>query len=1140
MNKILFLILAVFLAVGSVWAQPTQRTLLVNLQQAKTVESSKAGQIGLTDAQGNQRYAQYVEVDLVPIAYTPTATGNTQNYSEFVTTATGDVWYIDWQGRAVKVSGSGGSGCDYDWLQISDNSCPNAITDSIYKYKYVAIGARYVWPLAQLLVNDSIREAAVVIGGQRGSSLVLYNNIGGKFSTLQQAGTGASLTIDSTANFTIQYAAGGTPALPTITTPIMQMSAQDSTLRLNAFGSSRPPDTAALSNVAYFDALGKVRKRPVGDLPGGTATLKQDNYRLPATYIKQPAQGLNASNNVTNYNFASINPTYYKFSSTPMATGGTEYGGWLFSGTSGDSVAVSTPFGVVLGNSIAEGHPAIHGRLHPGGLATFDATVQDVFGTLSYTLRQLTHYRWFNHGIGSQTTAQLVARMNRDLLGQTFDNGDGRGSRTLRRKPNIAIVDGGVNDIRTGVNTAVTIANLETIARAGRDNGIQMVFLNIPGDTAGTDIIYRKIDTLNAYFASPALQELGASVVDFNSFWKNPTYNDNRHRSAYIVDYVHPSTTGYDTLAKYIFRVAKLPVLDSVTFYTELSPAGFSGYSRPTGITIQGATKTLSGAISTIPITNAFAWDSVWVKVTASANVTGTTYTGFSHIVWHYRNDTVGLSTRRYQQYNNYGGVAGSLWNRSGNIISASTPTNQLSIGTATPSTATTTVTIRSAGSTVGNEALNIKNAAGTTLMTILDNNRTVIGGSTTFGAIPLSVNGRAEFGTVSDKTVIINSRYQLFGATPQIDFQSTAVNTGGSGRTEVGLIWNAADLYFIPQASAGINNTFSWRNLASENIFRIDLANKGISVTGNALGTTITNGPGLTMQNTTASASGLAQISPLLRLATTAFLTTGSISRVVDFRFLVTGVESPLGKARLGIGSGINSVYTNDQLVLTTDGKVGIGIADPLAYLHIKAGLAAAGNGQIKLDSSAELSVKEKGVINYIGKSISTTLNDSLRVTLPGVIWGDTDAAKNVTTTETNLIVKNIRGRTFNNVGSSIHCVVAGNLADAVNVNAQLRFYLGGTLIGDTGAAAVTAISAWNAEIWMENTASNTLQTCVRIFAPGLTGQIFVTNTTLTGLSLGNPIQFKVTATASGVSGGSDDITSQWNKATFYPTERP
>ena len=82
-------------------AQPAKRTALSTLEQAKVVESSKAGQVPLTNTNGDLRYAQFPEVDLTPIGFTPTATGNTSNYSEFVTAPDGNLYYIDWQGRGL-------------------------------------------------------------------------------------------------------------------------------------------------------------------------------------------------------------------------------------------------------------------------------------------------------------------------------------------------------------------------------------------------------------------------------------------------------------------------------------------------------------------------------------------------------------------------------------------------------------------------------------------------------------------------------------------------------------------------------------------------------------------------------------------------------------------------------------------------------------------------------------------------------------------------------------------------------------------------------------------------------------------------------------------------------------------------------
>lgn len=99
----IFLTISAVLFWGFATAQTTTRIALANLEQAKTVEGTKAGQIPLSNTTGNLRYAQMVEVNPTAVAYTPTATGNTGNLSEFVYGSDGNLWYIDWQGNATKM-----------------------------------------------------------------------------------------------------------------------------------------------------------------------------------------------------------------------------------------------------------------------------------------------------------------------------------------------------------------------------------------------------------------------------------------------------------------------------------------------------------------------------------------------------------------------------------------------------------------------------------------------------------------------------------------------------------------------------------------------------------------------------------------------------------------------------------------------------------------------------------------------------------------------------------------------------------------------------------------------------------------------------------------------------------------------------
>jgi lysophospholipase L1-like esterase len=564
------------------------------------------------------------------------------------------------------------------------------------------------------------------------------------------------------------------------------------------------------------------------------ATLTQpryDNYRLPAVHEFRAATGLAANESVTNYGFASVNPTFYKFSTTALGTSSTEYGGWLANGTSGDSIAISAPFGVVIGDSQAEGNPAADSRLTNGG-AVFSPNYQDVYGTISYTLRQKTNMRWFNHGIGGQTSDQVWARWARDVLGQTFNPSDGRGSKTLQRVPNIVVVIVGINDFYVHNRSwTATAANLENMARSARDNGILAVFLNCPGDEIITEAQARKVDSLNIWMANGPLQAFGAAVVDYNSWWRDPSYNDNAHGQALIVDDIHPSAVGYDSLANVIFRAAKLPVLSAIKFTNELSPLGFSGYSRPANITIQGVAHTISAAQETVLFDTPLAWDSVWVKINSSTDVTGTTYSGFSHIEWLYQNDTNRIVTKRQELYAAYQGIAASLFAKSGGVISPLTVTDRLALGRATAPSVNTVLTVRG---TTTDASVNTQFEGSTGLNPIVFTNNGRVGINRTGASYNLHVNGNMASETVSGYSFWNGPTSEVFGATPRIRMQSTNFNTGGTGRTDIDLFLDGNVYTMAPSSSAsGGDFRFRIRNKLSSYFFTVDV---GTARIGNVL----------------------------------------------------------------------------------------------------------------------------------------------------------------------------------------------------------------------------------------------------------------------------------------------------------------
>ena len=258
------------MASTNAWSQtcpgPAQRNALLNMERSLVVEGTRAGQTIITDTCGNQRYGQYVEINLTPIAYTPTSTGNpSTNYSEFVTDPAGDVWYIDWEGKGKQLTG-GGSTCDVDWLQISDNSCPDAITDSIYKQKYASVGARLVWPGAELLVNDSTSSGIAVVQGSRNARLALYDGNTGKFLMFDEGGTAPVVYMPVAANLTFKTTAG-TPETP-LGSQVNQfgINAADSTLQGFLYPNTRT-DTQTVLNFLYTDPVGKFRSKPVSAFP---------------------------------------------------------------------------------------------------------------------------------------------------------------------------------------------------------------------------------------------------------------------------------------------------------------------------------------------------------------------------------------------------------------------------------------------------------------------------------------------------------------------------------------------------------------------------------------------------------------------------------------------------------------------------------------------------------------------------------------------------------------------------------------------------------------------------------------------------------------------------------------------------------
>jgi lysophospholipase L1-like esterase len=129
--------------------------------------------------------------------------------------------------------------------------------------------------------------------------------------------------------------------------------------------------------------------------------------------------------------------------------------------------------GVVIGDSIAEGYPAHHGSY----FNSYNLSDNDTGGTFAGEFQNnLTHYKWYNFGVGAQTTRDVRERWNRDVLAQSsvlLPN------KTISQKPNVVIVDVGINDCYYDYDVNETENNLYWMAINASQNNIRVQFMTL-------------------------------------------------------------------------------------------------------------------------------------------------------------------------------------------------------------------------------------------------------------------------------------------------------------------------------------------------------------------------------------------------------------------------------------------------------------------------------------------------------------------------------------------------------------------------------------------------------------------------------------------------------------------------------------
>lgn len=264
---------------------------------------------------------------------------------------------------------------------------------------------------------------------------------------------------------------------------------------------------------------------------------------------------------------------------------------------------------------------------------------------------------------------------------------------------------------------------------------------------------------------------------------------------------------------------------------------------------------------------------------------------------------------------------------------------------------------------------------------------------------------------------------------------------------------------------------------------------------------------------------------------------------------------KSADGTARdlIGMDSGDNiyitgkqaasDIYINNSATkffsIKAAGRVGIFGTAATALLHIGTNSSASSsNAPLKFETTGAvlMTTPERGAVEPSSAgALYATKTSLLRYGIGGVVADFSADAQNGTTVETDLYSYTTPTNTLVDDGEKITFTYTGKFNDATST-AQLKIYFGGTVIGNTGALTVSSIGAWVVSGYIIKTSSTTARASINVSTPGTSTANYTEQTDLTGLTFTNTNIIKITGTAAGASGGSNDITGKLGSINWLP----
>lgn len=298
----------------------------------------------------------------------------------------------------------------------------------------------------------------------------------------------------------------------------------------------------------------------------------------------------------------------------------------------------------------------------------------------------------------------------------------------------------------------------------------------------------------------------------------------------------------------------------------------------------------------------------------------------------------------------------------------------------------------------------------------------------------------------------------------------------------------------------------------------------------------TPTRNYGILIGTMTAGASnwGINTSAPI-QLVTTQRLYFGGSATALGINWMARGATTT--NVRLAINSAEEYDFDATALSPVTNGgwgigKNGAGIGD-IWFLDT----SAAFEDRMLFTSSTVLNADRTLTMDMVNASHILKLTGVSSKTPTSSLFDHFVDANNGTTVETDLYTDTLVASTLSVNGEKVIAHYQGIFTGAAAATQQLKVYFGGTVIYDSGALSIgIATNQWTANVSVIRVSSSVVRCSVWVNSDFATLFPYSKYTEVTGLTLTNTQIIKITGTAAGAGGASNQITAKEGYVRWLP----